>query len=274
MGMGRLFWALAMCGGLYSLANPTSTRPVEKLVLIGGGAHGAHLPAISKMVEWSKGAGGKVLRIHWASEDNAEEGDDGYSAYPFPEGMVVEAPSRFVMQAQDKRKQFLEQLASAGGVYFTGGDQGFIMDVLKDGELLDALRRRFHEGVAFGGTSAGLAIMSRKMFTGEGDEGSIEENAPVIRDGLGLLPGVMLDQHFIRNRRMNRLMSTLLSKVEPLGVGVDEDSAALVEEGRYLTALGPTKVVIIDAVAIDGKLVVEFLNSGQTYDLKDRQILK
>ena len=246
----------------------------ERLVLSGGGSSKANQKATDTIVKWANEAGGKILRIGWASEEAplAEEIVET-SSYPFPEGTVIEAPSRFKMEKE--KNFFLEkQLRVASAVYFSGGDQSRIMDVLKDEDLKSALVAAFKSGVVFGGTSAGLAIMSRKMFTGKGNEEDIDPEGPELREGLGLLSGVMLDQHFLRQKRLNRLLSTILKKVEPIGVGVDEDSAVTVEDGRFMTVLGPNKVVIVNGGCEEDGLSVKVLLPGAEYDLVEQKKIK
>lgn len=126
-------------------------------------------------------------------------------------------------------------------------------------------------GVAFGGTSAGTAAMSRLMLTGEGDFTRIDASTVATREGLGLLPGVIVDQHFLRRRRENRLFALVLAHPGLLGVGVDED-AALVVEGSIGEAVGPGPVMLVRAVGPD-ELAVELLRPGARYDLAGRRRL-
>jgi cyanophycinase len=153
------------------------------------------------------------------------------------------------------------------------------------------MHRRYHEGAAVGGTSAGAAIMSDSMITGNqtppGDTtGYYGDEFPVIARrrvevarGLGFLPGTIVDQHFIRRERHNRLISAVLERPSLIGVGIDESTALEVGRGGRWTVLGESEVVIYDARragvpvlggarlgAID--LRVHLLPPGSTYDPK------
>ena len=141
------------------------------------------------------------------------------------------------------RARFLKELASATGVFFTGGDQARIMDVLADPELLAAVRTRHAEGVVFGGTSAGAAVMSLRMITGEGDFTVLDGDQVVVREGLGLVPGVIVDQHFVKRQRENRLFGLVLKHPEERGVGIEEDTALLVTNGRQAEVVGKGPVL-------------------------------
>jgi cyanophycinase len=158
-------------------------------------------------------------------------------------------------------------LARATGVFFTGGDQARIMDVLADAALLTALKARFAAGVAFGGTSAGAAVMSARMITGEGDFTVIDGDEVEVRPGLGLVEGVIVDQHFVTRQRENRLFGLVLKHPGERGVGIDEETALLVSGGRYAEVVGKGPVMLVDAKGPD-RLEITLLRAGQTTDLR------
>jgi cyanophycinase len=120
------------------------------------------------------------------------------------------------------------------------------MDVLADPELLAATKARFAAGVVFGGTSAGAAVMSLRMITGEGDFTVIDGNEVEVRPGLGLVEGVIVDQHFVRRQRENRLFGLVLKYPGERGVGIDEETALLVPEGPP-EVVGKVIVILVDA---------------------------
>lgn len=148
------------------------------------------------------------------------------------------------------------------------------MDVLRDETLLALLQKRYHAGIVFGGTSAGTAIMSHTMIKGDGDVDVIDPASVPSRPGLGLLTDLIIDQHFIKRRRENRLFSLLLTSKETLGIGVDEGTALGIEGGRFAQVLGPKQVMVIDKKAANekrGKFTVELLQPGESYDIVLRQ---
>ena len=137
------------------------------------------------------------------------------------------------------------------------------MDVLADPELLAAVKARFAAGVVFGGTSAGAAVMSARMITGEGDFTVIDGDKVEVRPGLGLLEGAIVDQHFVKRQRENRLFGLVLKHPEERGVGIDEDTALLVTGGRYAEVVGKGPVMLVDAKGPD-RLAITLLRAGQT----------
>jgi cyanophycinase len=125
-------------------------------------------------------------------------------------------------------------IAAADLVWIGGGDQSQFMKEAGDAGLLDFLRERHRSGVVFGGTSAGAAVMSPHMLTGN-PEDAPEKLAPgsvEIVSGLGLFPGAIVDQHFVVRRRNNRLLSAVLTHPDHVGFGIDERTALIVTPQR------------------------------------------
>src|SRR5262249_21311950 len=138
-----------------------------------------------------------------------------------------------------------------------------------DAELLAAVRQRHAAGVVFGGTSAGAAVMSLRMITGDGDFTVIDGAKVVVREGLGLVPGVIVDQHFVKRQRGDRLFGLVLNHPEERGVGIEEDTAILVTGGRRAEVVGKGPVLLVDAKGKD-KLEITLVRTGQTVDLQKR----
>ena len=141
------------------------------------------------------------------------------------------------------------------------------MDVLADETLLAAVRRRYEAGVVFGGTSAGTAIMSKTMITGEGDFTVMDGSKVGVRAGIGLLDGVIVDQHFVKRQRENRLFGLVLASPSDRGAGIDEDTALLVTGGRDAEVVGTGIVVLVDRAGVD-RLTVTLQRPGQRFALQ------
>jgi cyanophycinase len=176
-------------------------------------------------------------------------------------------------------------LEYATGFFMTGGSQLRISSALGGTAVAASIRRRQQEGMVVAGTSAGAAVLSEHMIS-MGDSGGTPRRRLVqMAQGLGLAPNMVVDQHFRRRDRMGRLLTALSYNPGPLGVGVDEDTAALIHGDGTLSVLGSGAVVVVDAsgmrftdshavhrgqpVAMLG-LKVDFLTTGCRYDLKRR----
>ena len=248
-----------------------SAAAEERLVLLGGGPRPPE--ALSRFAEWAGGRKARILVIAWASSDPAESFDslrDDFAPYR-PDRMDL-APSPPL--GPGARADLSRQIERATGVFFSGGDQARIMDVLRDGPLLESLRARYAAGIVFGGTSAGTACMSSLMITGDGDFTVIDADSVGVRAGLGLLPNVILDQHFIKRQRQNRLFGLILRHPARLGLGIDEGSALVVRENRHAEVMGRTPVMVVDGREEHGSLVVSLLQPGDRYDIKKRKRAK
>jgi cyanophycinase len=267
-----------------SLAPPVADRPRGSLVIVGGGDRSEAM--MRRFVELAGGAGARIAVVPNASSEPQETG----------QALVAELDSlgarAFVYHLDRKTAgtaAAARRLDSVGGIWFSGGDQAFVTAALAGTTVHRAMQRRYREGVAVGGTSAGAAIMSDSMITGNqtppgdttgyyGDEfPAIARRRVEIVPGLGFLPEAIVDQHFIRRERHNRLLSAVLERPKLLGVGIDESTALEVgPDGRW-RVLGESAVVIYDARrarVTDGKhsllgatgLRVHVLPAGAVFD--------
>jgi cyanophycinase len=160
-------------------------------------------------------------------------------------GRCVHVDLRSKAQADDARA--VESILQADGVFMTGGDQRRLLSVVGDtateGALQDAYRER---GACIGGTSAGAAALSRHMLAEGRHPLRPQKHAARLDTGLGLLPGAIIDQHFWQRRRFGRLLSALAEEPEQLGVGVDEDTALIIDPGRSIEVVGRGMVTVLD----------------------------
>ena len=244
----------------------------ERLILIGGGKRPA--AAMKRFIEWSGADKGEILVIAWASGEPQASADAVKKEIAgLSENKIRIEIAPFAPLNEKTRAALLSQIKSAGGFFFTGGDQSRIMDVLRDEELLKLLKEKYRQGAVFGGTSAGLAIMSAIMITGEGDFTVIDGAKVETRSGLGLLPDAIVDQHFIKRQRQNRLFGLILKNSSLLGVGVDENTAFLVQDNRFGEVLGDSQVMILDVPPKKDFMKVFILKPGEKFDLRKRRRL-
>jgi cyanophycinase len=182
-------------------------------------------------------------------------------------------------------REVYETVEAATGFFMTGGSQLRISSALGGTALAAALRRRQAEGMVVAGTSAGAAVLSRHMISMGESGGTPRRRLVQMAQGLGFTPDLVVDQHFRRRDRLGRLLTALSYNPEPLGVGVDEDTAAMIDADGVLTVLGSGAVTVVDASALrftDSHAVqrgqpvamlglkVDFLTSGCRYDVRRR----
>jgi cyanophycinase len=137
------------------------------------------------------------------------------------------------------------------GVFMTGGDQLRLCGLLADTPLMNMVRQRAQRGeITLAGTSAGAAVMGHFMIAGGGSGESPNRSLVDITTGLGIIPELLVDQHFHNRNRMARLMSAIAAHSDRLGVGIDEDTCALFEGDGLLQVIGKGSVTIIDPTAM------------------------
>lgn len=136
-------------------------------------------------------------------------------------------------------------ISDATGVFLTGGDQLRLMNLLGGTQLDTELQRRAAQGMIVGGTSAGAAIMSATMIV-DGHADAPCAGAVRTGPGLELVRGVIIDQHFAQRGRIGRLLSVVALFPHELGIGIDEDTA-LVLDGSAGVVFGQGAVTILDA---------------------------
>jgi len=174
----------------------------------------------------------------------------------------------------------------ATGVFMSGGSQLRLSQMLPGTPLGDALHRAHERGTVIGGTSAGASIMSDFMIS-MGEEGvTPRQRASQVSAGLGLVRGVVVDQHFDQRSRYGRLMSVIAPSPHLLGIGIDEDTAIVVTDQREFTVRGAGAVFVVDCAtavtdAADARAgapmlvsgaTVHTLPAGATFDLAARRL--
>ena len=144
----------------------------------------------------------------------------------------------------------LEIIENSTGVFFTGGDQSRITDLLKGTAIDNLLHQKFAQGLIIGGTSAGAAMMSDIMIVeGEG-ETNPRVDSVTLEPGMGFLPQVAIDQHFAQRGRLGRFVSALIQQPAVLGFGIDENTAIAVN-GDEIEVIGDGAVTIVDVANIE-----------------------
>ena len=224
-------------------------RPKGKLFIIGGGKRPPEM--IREMVDLSglKGEGAYAVILPMASEE--PDSSAFYAKLQFEgEGVPAEKLIGQFYQKGQYPASAVDSLQKAALIYITGGDQTCFMEVVKNSPVHEAIRQAYIDGAMIAGTSAGAAVMSQKMLTGNelkhpeytGDFRTIEAENLEIAEGLGLLPGAIVDQHFVYRMRMNRLITVALEHPRTQCLGIDE-STAIVVTGNKARVTGNGQVI-------------------------------
>jgi cyanophycinase len=192
-------------------------------------------------------------------------------------------------RAQSEDPTWLEYIEHCTGIFLTGGDQLRLCGLLADTPIMEIVRKRSQLGaVTLAGTSAGAAVMGLQMIAG-GGSGEPPNSALVdMTLGLGIVPEVIVDQHFHNRNRMARLMSAIASNPDRLGMGIDEDTCALFESGGIFQVIGKGTVTVVDPSEVSlpnfpvvgstdpisiHNLRVHILSHGDRYDFHHRKVM-
>jgi cyanophycinase len=240
------------------------------LVVVGGGSTGPEIVARTLAL-----AGGRNAIVAVLPQSSAEP-DAGDSSVT----MWLEAGAKEAAKVPfEDRAAATATLRRATLIWMPGGDQNRFMKAIEGTGLDGVIRERHKAGVTIGGSSAGAAVIAEAMFTGDADLKSLTAGATVIAKGLGLWPEVLVDQHFLKRQRGNRLLSAVFDRPSLVGVGIDESTAVIVH-GASFEVIGKSSVVVIDARggkidhAAKGDLVsgtgvkLAVLHAGQSYSWK------
>ncbi|MFN2483881.1 MAG: cyanophycinase [Candidatus Limnocylindria bacterium] len=188
-------------------------------------------------------------------------------------------------EANDPR--LCEIVDAVTGIFMTGGNQLRLSSVIAGTALGRAVIERFHEGAVVGGTSAGASAISTHMVAFGTSGVTPKQRMTQLSAGLGLLPGVVIDQHFEQRSRVGRLLALVAQSPSLLGIGLDEDTAVVVSPGGVLEVVGKGSVTILDAsdirtdayevkrhrpIMVSG-VVLHSLPSGYRFDLAERRLV-
>jgi len=179
-------------------------------------------------------------------------------------------------------------LEQATGIFLTGGDQNKITAVLSDTPALEAIQKAHLNGAVIGGTSAGAAALSDPMIGG-GSRGSLARSGMAkIAPGLGLAKALIVDQHFHQRERLGRLIYAVMLNSHLVGVGVDEDTAAIIHPNEQIEVIGRGTVTIVDGRKVQmynpasvpdksplvfSNIVLHTLTHGNKFSLKTNSLI-
>jgi cyanophycinase len=269
---------------------PLNAQTRGHLIIIGGGDKPANV--IEKFISLAGGEKADIIVIPNASSVPVESAVEQVSQFRSFGAQNAE-PLYFNKSTADD-DSIVNKLEHTTGVYFCGGDQSLLTADLLGTRLLEKIRDVYAKGGVVGGTSAGAAVMSKVMITGNElvnkdsttgfnmiEKGNIETT-----EGFGFVTRAVIDQHFIKRKRNNRLITVILEHPDLLGIGIDESTAILVNPDNTFEVLGESEVIIynpLKAVGIKtndaGKFSVNnmemnILTAGQKYDLNKAAVIQ
>lgn len=256
-------------------------------LLIIGGAEDKESDCLilRRFVELAGGKNANIAIVTTATEYPREVGNQ-YCKLLYNLG-AHRAEALFITKREDAEdSRIAQQIKQCTGIFFTGGDQLRITSIIGGSKTDEAIRRAYEEGVVIAGTSAGASIMSDTMIVEGGSADTAKKCALNMAHGMGLLEEVVIDQHFAQRGRINRLLSAVGQNPYILGVGIDEDTAIVVNPYGTFEVIGSQTVTVIDGRHIRytnvseskpneplalSNVVLHILPTGYCFDLGCRQ---
>lgn len=268
-------------------------RPVEAttrgpVIAIGGAEDKMRARVIlSRLVKLSGGLGSRIAVIATASSL-------GPRALRLYDSVFAELGAARTIGLDPQTRAEADAPAAAGalddatGVFLTGGNQLRLAQVLTGTALGRAIAAANERGATVAGTSAGASALAGHMMA-FGDSGATPRHRMAqVAAGLGLLPGLVIDQHFEQRTRLGRLLAVIAQSPDLLGVGLDEDTAAIVHPDLVMEVLGRGAVTIVDGskattdafllrghrpMMVSGA-ILHTIPAGYRFDLRDRSLVE
>jgi cyanophycinase len=238
-----------------------------------------------------KSAGGQQATIGvipCASQDPSVVGDRYYQIF---KGMGAQQVQILDIRQPNEcdEERWLNVLEQCTGVFVTGGDQLRLRDLIGGSKFIASIKHRIQsDNLVLAGTSAGAAIVGEKMISG-GSSGEAPNKSLVdLTSGLGIIPELLVDQHFHNRNRMARLIGAIAAHPDKLGIGIDEDTCAAFRGDCSFEVLGSGTITIIDPGKLTHtnylaasptsplslhNLAVHVLSQGDCYDYRSRTVL-
>lgn len=295
-----ILFALPLAAGAQTSPVKAQPAPVQPepakghLIIIGGGGH--LQPILKRFIALAERfQSGKIVIYLMASGVPMEDG-------PLALEDFKKAGAKNVVWVNLTRDQAMVQdnadaLNDAGGVYFEGGDQARLTAALLDTPIHKKIMELYQRGAVVGGTSAGAAVMSQVMITGDerrkpgGEEvecdkfRTIEAGNIITALGFGFVTRAVIDQHFIARKRYGRLISVIAEHPDLLGVAMDEDTAIDIGPDETFEVCGASNVLVLDPgqariQTLPSKLInidsmtLHLLAPGTRFSLKDRKVVR
>ena len=273
-----------------SMAQPPiaiSTR--YPVMIIGGAEDKTDKRAI--LAAFYESAGGKdavIGIIPAASREPAAVGDRYYQIFTSMGAKQVQVLDIRHREECDEAR-WLDVIEKCTGIFVTGGDQVRLCDLLGDSHLIKRIKQKIHSGqIALAGTSAGAAMMGERMIAGGSSGESPNASLVDLSFGLGVVPELLVDQHFHNRNRMARLLSAVSANPDKLGIGIDEDTCIALKDDGTFEVIGKGVVTIVDPGDLTHtsypqasetsplslhNLKLHVLKQGDRYNYKKRAVL-
>lgn len=217
-----------------------------RLVIIGGNEDKiGDCVILRKFLDMAGGRQARIAILTTATELPREVGDEYRALFM---GMGASSAGILYIGNRESANDIhqAEEIEQASGIFITGGDQLRLTSILGGSRVDKAIRKAYMHGTVVAGTSAGASVMSDTMIVG-GDSSDTPKKASLsMAHGMDLIEDVVIDQHFAQRGRINRLLAAVAQNPHVLGVGLDEDTAIVVNGTEMFEVIGSQTVTVLD----------------------------
>jgi cyanophycinase len=266
--------------------SPATGRAGHLLIIGGAEDKLRQRQILARFVSLAGGAEARVAVISTASS-LGDEATELYQQLFRSMGITDVRGLRPLVREDAEERSTLDAVSDATGIFMTGGNQLRLSSVIGGTALGKMLIERHRHGAIVAGTSAGASAISSHMVAFGTSGTTPKQRMTQMSAGLGLLPGVVIDQHFEQRNRIGRLMALIAQSPALLGIGVDEDTAALVTPNGVMEVIGKGSVTILDPARIQtdayevkrhrpimvSGVTLHSLPSGYRFDLRKRRLM-
>ena len=221
------------------------TEQRGKLVIIGGAEDKkGECKILRRFFELAGGRKAHIVILSTASSDPHV----GIQYQRIFTGFGAEEVTVLAIQNREEaaNTRFCDCLKNSTGIFFTGGDQLRITGILGGSVLGGELIKSCQQGTVIAGTSAGASVMSETMLVGGLDDATPSKEIIRMAPGLGLIKDVVVDQHFAQRGRIGRLLAVVAHNPYILGIGIDEDTAIIIDGTEEFEVVGSGTVTVLD----------------------------
>jgi len=240
------------------------------------------------VVKEAGGIDAKIVVIPTASSIPVEVGENYLEAFT-----TLGCKNVHILDIRSKKDSekitSIELIKSANCIMFSGGDQSKITKRIGDTTIHKILLDRYknEEGFVIAGTSAGAMAMTNEMIAGGSPRDAFIKGAVTMYHGLGLIPELMIDTHFIKRGRFGRVSEAVAAFPNLLGIGLAEDTGMIIKNGNDCTVIGSGMAIIFDGSTLThnnekllekgtpmtmANMTVHVLSNSDMYDIKNRKV--
>ena len=240
------------------------------------------------VVKEAGGVDAKIVVIPTASSIPVEVGENYLEAFT-----TLGCRNVHILDIRSKKDSekaaSIELIKSANCIMFSGGDQSKITKRIGGTTIHKILLDRYknEEGFVIAGTSAGAMAMTNEMIAGGSPRDAFIKGAVTMYHGLGLIPELMIDTHFIKRGRFGRVSEAVAAFPNLLGIGLAEDTGMIIKNGNDCTVIGSGMAIIFDGSTLThnnekllekgtpmtmANMTVHVLSNSDMYDIKNRKV--